>query len=121
MDKTNEFLKIFRKAEKKYGRSSKRLAGDMASWREPWKVLIATMLSAQSRDEVTIRIAESLFERYGSLEALSRARYGGVLAVLKSMNYNRTKAKHVLETARVLVKEFGGKVPDSLEELVRLL
>lgn len=120
MDKTKEFLRIFRKAEKKYGQSSKRLAGDLQGWGAPWKVLIATMLSAQSRDEVTIPIAEMLFEKYDSLEKLSKARYSSVLNLLKSMNYNRTKAKHVLETARILVHEFEGKVPDELEVLVTL-
>ena len=120
MDKTKEFLRILKRAEKTFGRSDKRLAGDMRGWKESWKVLISTMLSAQSRDEVTIPIAESLFRKYGTLEALSRARFLGVLSVLRSMNYNRTKSRNLISTAKILVKDFHGRVPREIDDLVQL-
>lgn len=118
MDKRKEFLSVFRKAEKKYGNSTKRLTGE--GWDSDWKLLIATILSAQSRDETTIPIAENLFRRYDSLRKLARARYGDVLKVLNSMNYNRTKARNVIAAAKMLLDEFDGRVPDKIEELVKL-
>ena len=118
MGKKEEFIKIFRKAEKRYGKSEKRLAGEGGD--KDWQVLIATILSAQSRDETTITVAEELFKRYDSLEKLSKARYSDVLRILKSMNYNRTKAKHVIEAAKFILKEFKGKIPDEIDELVRI-
>ena len=66
--KTRYFIEIFNKAEKKYGSSSKRLAGE--AWKEDWMTLIATILSAQTRDEVTIPVAEGLFKKYNSIDKL---------------------------------------------------
>ena len=118
MDRKKYFMQIFRKAEKKFGSSAKRLAGD--SWPEAWQTLIATILSAQSRDEVTIPIAENLFKKYNSLEKLSNAEYEDVLSVLKSMNYNKTKTKNVINAAKFIIETFGGSIPDSVDELVKI-
>ena len=118
MKKRDLFIEIFKKAERKYGKSGKRLAGE--GWGSAWKTLIATIMSAQSRDETTIPIAEELFKRYDSLEKLSKAKYNDVLRIFKSLNYNKTKAKNVIATAKMLLKDFRGKVPDSIDELVKL-
>ena len=118
MDRKKYFMQIFRKAEKKFGSSAKRLAGD--SWPEAWQTLIATILSAQSRDEVTIPIAENLFKKYNSLEKLSNAEYEDVLSVLKSMNYNKTKTKNVINAAKFIIENFVGSIPDSVDELVKI-
>ena len=118
MGKKEKFLEIFKKAEKKYGKSEKRLAGE--GWDADWKLLVATIMSAQSRDETTIPIAEELFRRYESLEKLAGARYEDVLNIFKSLNYNRTKAKNVIAAAKMLVKEFNYKVPDKIDDLVNI-
>ncbi len=118
MGKTETFLEIFRKAQKKYGKSTYRLAGD--AWPEPWQTVITTIMSAQSRDETTIPIAEDLYRKYPTLESLASAKYDDVLLVLKSMNYNRTKTKHVIEAAQFILSEFKGKVPESIDELVKI-
>ena len=118
MERKKYFMQIFRKAEKKFGSSSKRLAGD--SWPEAWQTLIATKSSAQSRDEVTIPIAENLFKKYTSLEKLSNAEYEDVLSVLKSINYNKTKTKNVINAAKFIIENFVGSIPDSVDELVKI-
>lgn len=118
MDKRKRFLSIFKMAEKKYRWSEKRLAAD--GWDEDWKTLIVTIMSAQSRDETTIPIAEELFRRYDSLEKLARARHSDVLKVFRSLNYNRTKTRNVIAAAKMLVKEFGYKVPDNMDDLIKI-
>lgn len=118
MDKRKYFLQVFRKAERKYGRYEKRLAGE--GWSADWKTLIATIMSAQSRDDTTIRIAEELFRKYNNLDSLAKARYSDVLAIFKSLNYNRTKAKNVIAAAKFIIKEFGKKIPDEIDELVKI-
>jgi len=118
MNKREYFLKVFRKAERKYGRMEKRLAGE--GWGEDWQVLIATIMSAQSRDETTIPIAEELFRKYRSLKSLSIAKEKDVLRIFKRLNYNRTKAKNVIAAARFIVNEFKGKLPDEIGELVKI-
>lgn len=112
------FLEIFKKAEKKYGKVSKRLASEQ--WGEPWQTLITTIMSAQSRDETTIPIAEELFRKYPTLKKLSNAKYTDVLKIFKSLNYNRTKAKNVIGAAKFICSEFKGKVPDDIEDLVKI-
>ncbi len=118
MGKKEKFLEIFKKAERKYGESEKRLAGD--GWDEDWKTLIVTIMSAQSRDETTIPIAEELLKRYESLESLSGAKYEDVLRIFKSLNYNKTKAKNVIAAAQMLISEFNGKVPSGIDELIKI-
>ncbi len=118
MNKRKEFLRIFKKAEKKYSKSEKRLAGE--GWGSAWKTLIVTIMSAQSRDETTIKIGQELFKKYGSLESLVRARKKDVLRIFSGLNYNKTKARNVIACAKMLVEEFNGKVPDSIDELVKL-
>ena len=112
------FLEIFRKAEKKYGKSAKRLASD--KWGAAWKTLIVTIMSAQSRDETTIPIAQNLFKKYGTLEKLANARVEDVRLVFKSLNYNKTKAKNVVNAARSIRDEFKGRVPSEIDELVKV-
>lgn len=118
MDKKRYFLEIFRKAEKKYGNYDKRLAAE--GWDADWKTLISTIMSAQSRDETTIPIAEKLFGRYMTLKSLAEADYSDVLNIFKSLNYNRTKAKNVIAAAKFILSEFHGKIPDEIDELVRI-
>jgi endonuclease III len=124
MDKIGEknkekyFLGIFKKAEKKYGSSAKRLAGD--NWEKDWQTLVATILSAQTRDETTIPVAENLFKRYKTVEQLSKAKYSDVLTIISRVNFKNNKAKHVIGAAKYLVENHHGKVPDDIDELVRI-
>src|SRR3989344_4410038 len=118
MNKTEYFLKVFKKAEKKYGSSAKRLAGD--DWEKDWQTLVATIMSAKTRDEVTIPVAERLFKRYKSLESLSGAKINEVLKIIRSVNFSKTKAKNVVLSARYLIDNCNGRVPDSIDELVKM-
>jgi endonuclease III len=118
MNKKKYFVDIFLKAEKKYGSSAKRLAAD--EWNKDYETLIATMLSAQTRDETTIPVAEALFKKYPTLEKLSRAKYDDVLKTISRVNFKNNKAKHVIGTAKLLVENYDGKVPDDIDELIKL-
>jgi len=118
MGKKEEFIKLFKRAERKYKNSTVRLAGE--AWKKPWQVVIVTIMSAQSRDETTIPIAENLFKKYGTVKKLASARYNDVFRILKSINYNKTKAKHVIAASKFIIKEFKGKVPDEIDELVKI-
>jgi len=95
-----------------------RLAGE--KWDSPWKTLIAISLSAQSRDEVTIKIASALFEKFPTVNALSKANYSDVLFVLRSLNYNKTKAKNIIACTKALVYVHNGVVPLEFGKLIEL-
>ena len=77
-------------------------------------------MSAQSRDETTLPIAEKLFSKYNSLEKLANANYKDVLEIFKSLNYNKTKAKHVIEAAKYILENFNGVVPEEIEKLTEI-
>ena len=102
----------------------KRLGGSMRlaaeAWGSDWKCLIATIMSAQSRDETTIKIAERLFEKYSTLERLSMAEYSDVLHIFSGLNYNRTKARNVIDCARIVVSSFDCVVPRDIDKLILL-
>jgi endonuclease-3 len=78
---------------------------------------VGTILSARTRDETTERITELLFRRYPGAKALARADRRGVERILRPIGFYRTKAAHVIGTAR-LVLERG--VPRTLEGLLEL-
>lgn len=102
----------------------KRLGGSMRlaaeSWGEEWKCLIVTIMSAQSRDETTIPIAEALFEKYFSLDKLANASHKDVLHIFRGLNYNRTKAKNVIACAKMLVDIYNSIIPHDLDKLIEL-
>ncbi|MEM1534977.1 MAG: endonuclease III [Candidatus Pacearchaeota archaeon] len=91
-----------------------------AEWREPWQVLIATILSAQSRDEKTIEVAQKLFKTYSSLKALANAEISKVEKIIREINFYRTKARAIVRTARIIIKKYKGKIPAQREELMKL-
>jgi len=105
-------------------REMKKLGGSMRlaaeSWGSDWKTLIATIMSAQSRDETTIPIAEKLFTKYGSLDKLAHGKNSDVLRVFSSLNLNKGKAKNVIACAKDLVKKYRGKVPHDFDKLIEL-
>jgi endonuclease-3 len=85
---------------------------------DPFKVLIGTILSARSRDEMTDKIAAILFARYPDAKALAGARRRDVEKILQPIGFYRTKAGYVIESARLVLARGG--VPETLEELIEL-
>jgi endonuclease-3 len=87
---------------------------------DPFRVLIATMLSAQTRDPVTHAASTRLFRvarRPRSMATLTRAR---IEKLIYPVSFYRTKAVHVKETCRQLLERFGGRVPGTMAELLTL-
>lgn len=123
MDKNLErrkklFISIFLAAKSKYEKSTKRLAGE--GWSKDWELLFATMMSAQTKDETTIPTAEELFKNFNSLKKISSASEQELLNIIKKVNYNKTKAKNIRAAANILIHNYNGKVPDRIEELIKL-
>ncbi|GFO95976.1 endonuclease III [groundwater metagenome] len=87
---------------------------------DPFRVLIATVLSQRTRDEVTDRAAERLFERYRTSGDLARAEAGEIEELIREVGFYRTKAPRVKEIARIIDNDFKGKVPADMEALLLL-
>ena len=86
----------------------------------PFQLLVATILAAQATDMQVNVITRELFERAPDAESMSRLELEELRALVSSINYCNTKAKHLFATSRILVERFQGRVPGTREELESL-
>ncbi|MCE5337205.1 MAG: endonuclease III [Methanomicrobiaceae archaeon] len=86
----------------------------------PFETLILTILSAQTTDRAVNAVRDALFARYPTPEALARAEPEEVEPIIRTIGFHRTKARHIVGAARMLVTDFGGEVPQTMEELQTL-
>ncbi len=86
----------------------------------PLELLVATILSAQCTDERVNQVTRTLFRRYRSARAYAEADPAELEALIRPTGYYRQKARALIACCRALVERFGGKVPDSVEELTSL-
>lgn len=87
---------------------------------DPYQLVIAVILSAQCTDKRVNIVTPPLFRRFPTPESMAEASLEEVYEFIKSVSFPNNKAKHLLGMARMLVNEFGSKVPSSVEELQRL-
>lgn len=88
--------------------------------KDPFKVLITTVLSQRSKDENTEIAAENLFNKYKTPLELSKAKEEDIYELIKPAGLYRQKAKRIIEISKIIVEKYSGIVPDSLEELLKL-
>ena len=89
-------------------------------WGTPLELLVATILSAQCTDERVNRVTPALFERYPDVDALAGADREELEGLIRSTGFYRNKARNIQGMAQRVVSEHGGRVPDSMGELVEL-
>lgn len=101
-------------------RLKERYPPDKSGSHDPFCVLITTVLSQRTRDEVTERAAERLFKKYGTCSELARADTGNIEELIREVGFYRTKAPRIKEIARIIDNDLKGKVPDNIESLLLL-
>ena len=87
---------------------------------DPFQVLIATMLSAQTRDSVTADASRRLFRVARTPQTMARLSEKQIERLIFPVSFYRHKAAHVKETCRLIVSRFGGRVPSTMAELLTL-
>jgi endonuclease-3 len=90
------------------------------SFSNPFELLVATILSAQSTDLHVNKVTENLFKKYTSVKDFANASLEMLQKDVSSINFYRTKAKNIHESAKIIVENFNSKVPKTMEELVTL-
>ena len=85
-----------------------------------FQLLVAVVLSAQCTDKRINQVTPQLFSRFPDARTMAEAEVDDVLEYVKSVSYPNSKAKHLVELSRMLVSDFGGEVPDNLDDLVKL-
>ncbi len=88
--------------------------------RNPWELLCATILSAQCTDKRVNMVTPELFKRYPDPVALAEADQADVEAIVRSTGFYREKARSLIAVSQDIVGRFGGKVPETMDELITL-
>jgi endonuclease-3 len=91
-----------------------------ASPEDPFQVLIATMLSAQTRDPVTAAASARLFKVARTPRTMAKLTERQIEKLIYPVSFYRNKAEHVKATCRILVDRYNGRVPGTMEELLTL-
>src|SRR5579863_9439232 len=86
----------------------------------PYQLLVAVILSAQCTDKRVNMTTPAIFDRYPDATTLANAEFDELFPLIRSISYPNNKTKHLIGMAKMLVNDFGGEVPLSVEELVRL-
>lgn len=85
-----------------------------------FQLLVAVVLSAQCTDKRINQVTPALFRRFPDARSMAEVEPEDVLEYIKSVSYPNSKAKHLVDMSRMLVSDFGGEVPDNLDELIKL-
>jgi endonuclease-3 len=86
----------------------------------PFESLIATILSAQTTDKSVDEVIGPLFARYPAPEIMAHARIEDIEKIIHRTGFFHMKARRIIDASAVLVREYGGKVPDTMELLLRI-
>ena len=86
---------------------------------EPWKLLVMGRLSAQCTDARVNIVCRELFARFPTCESLARASYEEIEEIIRPCGLFRTKAKNIKDACAMLCDEYGGQLPDDMDELLK--
>jgi len=95
-------------------------AKPLLEYRNPFELLCAVALSAQCTDDQVNKATPRLFAAWPNPPAMAAADVAEIEAAIHSLGFFRTKARHLVEAARIIEGRFGGRVPDTMEELLEL-
>ena len=115
MGRSTDARGIFRKLQRQHPDADTEL-----DYENPFQLLVATILSAQSTDAGVNRVTPSVFKRYPKAAALAQAAPEELETMIHSTGFFRAKAKSLIGMARGLVESHGGDVPKTMEALVEL-
>jgi endonuclease-3 len=87
---------------------------------DPFQLLVATILSAQATDVLVNKITENLFKKYKTVNDYAKVSLETLQKDVSSINFYKTKAKNIQASAKIIIENFGSKVPKTMEELVSL-
>lgn len=85
-----------------------------------FRILVSTMLSARTKDELTEKVSNILFSKVSNAKDLIKMDRSELEKTIHSLGFYKTKAKHVQETASIILKKHQGIVPNTMEELLKL-
>jgi len=115
MDRVERVKRVLELLKKEYPEIRTAL-----EFEDPLQLLVATMLSAQCTDERVNKVTAKLFKKYRTAEDYARADREAFEQEIRSTGFYKSKARNIIAAARMIVEEFNGAVPSTMEELTRL-
>lgn len=115
MLKPSEIKEVLNILKEHYGNKTTAL-----KFRSPFQLLVSTMLAAQSTDKQVNKITQTLYRDYPDAVAFARLSPEELEEKIKSVGLYRNKARNIVAAAQMILEKFGGKVPRSREDLVKL-
>jgi endonuclease III len=116
MDKKKQVAEILKWLKKEYS-GTPRTALNFSN---PFELLVATILSAQTTDVQVNKVTESLFKKYKTVEDFAATTPEKLAGDVASVNFYRNKAKSINKAAKMIMEKFDGRVPQTMEDLVAL-
>ena len=114
-DKRSHAIEILRRLEEMYPNAKIAL-----NFHDPYQLLVAVVLSAQCTDKRVNEVTPRVFERFPNPEAMANAPVEEIEELIRPTGFFRNKAKNLKAACKMIVEEFGGKVPRTMEEMLRL-
>jgi len=108
-------VKIVRKLKKLFPEAKMAL-----NYSNNWELLVSVILSAQCTDKKVNEVTEKLFKKYRKLDDYVNAKIGEFEQDIHSTGFYRNKAKNILATANIIQKKYGGRLPNTMEEMLTL-
>ncbi len=115
MNAREKVLEIIRRLKKEYPEPKTAL-----TFKTPFELLVATILSAQTTDVHVNRVTESLFKKYKSIKDYADVPFETFRKDVSSINFYNNKAKNIQASARMIIERFNAKAPKTMEELTSL-
>jgi len=115
MDPKEKVLEIIKRLKKEYPEPKTVL-----NFSNPFELIVATILSAQTTDAHVNKVTGDLFKRYKSVKDYANASIERIQKDISSINFYKTKAKNIHNLAKMVVEKFNSRVPKTMDELTSL-
>ena len=96
------------------------IVSEVAADRDPYKVLISCILSLRTKDEVTKKASLKLFEHADTAKKMINLEELEIQKLIYPVGFYKTKAKRIIEMSNMIIDEYNDKVPDTIDELLKL-
>ncbi len=116
MDTKKQLTEILKRLKKEYAGTPQTAL----HYSTPFELLTATILSAQTTDVQVNKVTEKLFKKYRTIEDFANSTPGKLEKDVASVNFYRNKAKNICNAAKMVLRQYGGNVPHTMEELITL-
>ncbi len=90
------------------------------NYEDPYELLVAVILSAQCTDKRVNMVTPRLFERFPTVEQMSKAEFDDIEPLIRSISFANNKTRHLMGMSKMLMEKYNGEIPSTVEELVEL-